>query len=133
MRRLAAAVLLLTSAACGSGERPPIPAGFYQLVRINEKPLPVEAPTEPGVTVVDGGLSLQSDANYTLRLDAKLASQPGPQSRTITGRYVMTRDTLALSPVQGSPAGPIRYQFAVDGEELLLRDGVGNRYAFTKK
>lgn len=134
MRRIAAAVLLLASSACGSdGERAPVPAGFYQLVAVNEAPLPAQAPTEPGVTIVNGGLSLQSDANYTLRLDARVASQPGPQSREATGKYTAARDTLILNPLQGSGAAPVRFRFSVEGEELRLRDEQGHRYTFTKQ
>lgn len=136
MRRFTtAALLLLASAACGSGsdERAPIPVGDYQLARVNDTPLPTPAPTEPNVTLVGGGLSLQSDSSYTMRLDANVPSVSGPQSREATGRYRAAGDTLMLVPAQGSDAAAVRFQFTVEGEELRLRDYEGHRYTFTRQ
>jgi hypothetical protein len=134
MRRLAA-ILLLACAACGSGseERPPILAGSYQLARINDAPLPASAPAEPNVTLVGGGLSLQPDSSYTMRLDATVPGIPERQSRAVTGRYRAAGDTLTLVPAEGSEAAAVRFQFTVEGGELRLRDNEGHRYTFTRQ
>lgn len=134
--RLAALVpLLALAAACATGPRAPSSpalAGSYALAEVNDRALPAESPTESGVTLHAGALALEADGRFTLRMNARTASQPAGTDAVVTGTYRLEGETLVVTH-EGVSAPPMRFHLAREGATLRLRDDRGNEFTFSRR
>jgi len=133
MRVLAAALLLLTSAcAAAAPAADPGPAGSFALIRLNARDLPAESPTEPGVTVERGTLTLEADGRFTMELAARTGAQTA-STQTVRGTYSAQGDELALLPDGAPEEAALRFTYSADRVGLRLRDERGNEYVFGRR
>jgi hypothetical protein len=125
--RLAATLLLLLCAACGSGV-----AGTYRLAQVNGRALPVESPTEPGVTVQGGTLALADDGSFRLELSARLQGQQPALVREVQGTYRQDDGAVVLAAAADG-GQPVEMRGERENERLVVRDPSGNRFTFERQ
>ncbi len=133
--RIRAALLALVLSACVSatprlGEASWL-VGSWKMMAMGARALPAESPTEPGVTVTDGNMTLDRGGRFEMRLQARLATRPGAADRSIAGNYELRRDSLIMIP-DGEPEGTMRFRFVENGGRLVLQDERGSAFEFVR-
>jgi hypothetical protein len=127
--RFTVALLVLTLTACGGvAVGADAPVGTLTLTTLNNQPLPAASPTEEGVTVTDGTLSLDADGMFALRLHATGAGVEAGE-RTVRGRWTMQNEWLVLRPDEPG-ASVQRYYVLRHGSAVRLVDEAGHTYDF---
>jgi hypothetical protein len=104
--------------------------GRYELTRIDGRALPRTSPTEEGVAVKRGSLSLGLDGRFELSMTADTES--GERSERIAGTYATVRDTIRFT-IDAESRPVMVYQWRRMRDTLTLLDLGHHEYDWVRE
>lgn len=125
--RLASLVLAATTIACSEPLTPSTVSGFYLLESVNGQPVPVVIGPIPEetITVLDGSVTLTSDANAYIYERRREVRQNVPSERTYSSRLRFVLDGTRMGfPIDCPPnANCMLLEGIIFGERLRIAVG----------